>query len=514
MMLEWIRRMCRHLPIVFLFLTAPLFAAGDLDKLIAGLDHPLWSARRDAAEGLADAGPAGRDAIPRLIESLADVEPVVRRASAWALGAVGTGSEQAVQALVGALRDEDWVVRREAVRALQMLKTTATTTLPALRDALSTGTPATRKAAVEALAGLAPASKDALPELIEALGDADWRTQAAAARAIGNLGEEGRDGVTALAESLRNPDWRVAEPVVESLSRIGAPAIPVLIDGLQDAALPVRWGSARALGVMGKGAIDAVPALAAALEDEQIMVRWTAANALWSIGPGAGQATAALNAGLSDEQWIVRWSVARALGAIAGGDDPPGDETVSGLAMALRDEDSRVCEAAAFALEDIGMPAREALPALSDAVTGIGGTGSGACKVIDVGPAAQEVLFETGWTVRWAAVRALGVVGAESDHALPALTAALEDQEWQVRGVAALAVGQFGDEVTGETVTALINGLGDDYAPVRMAVASALGEIGIGARQAVPGLRNLQIDEDPQVRAAAEEAVSKISATQ
>jgi HEAT repeat protein len=47
-----------------------------------------------------------------------------------------------------------------------------------------------------------------------------------------------------------------------------------------------------------------------------------------------------------------------------------------------------------------------------------------------------------------------------------------------------------------------------------MAAASALGEIGIGARQAVPGLRNLQIDEDPRVRAAAEEAVSKISATQ
>ncbi|MCH8840081.1 MAG: HEAT repeat domain-containing protein, partial [Planctomycetes bacterium] len=134
--------------------------------------------------------------------------------------------------------------------------------LPALREALSSDSPATRKAAAEALAGLAPASRDALPELMEALSDADWQTQAAAARAIGNLGEEGRDGVTALAESLRNPDWRVAEPVVESLSRIGAAAIPVLIDGLQDPALPVRWGSARALGVMGKGAIDAVPALA------------------------------------------------------------------------------------------------------------------------------------------------------------------------------------------------------------------------------------------------------------
>ena len=112
MILILFRKMRRQLPIVLLFLAAPLLAAGDLDKLIAGLDHPLWTARRDAAERLADTGPAGRDAIPRLVESLADVEPVVRRASARALGAVGAGSEQAVQALVGALRDEDWVVRR------------------------------------------------------------------------------------------------------------------------------------------------------------------------------------------------------------------------------------------------------------------------------------------------------------------------------------------------------------------------------------------------------------------
>jgi HEAT repeat protein len=289
------------------------------------------------------------------------------------------------------------------------------------------------------------------------LHDKNWQTQAAAARAIGQLGEDGRDGVPELAVSLRNKDWRVAEPVVESLSRIGVPAIPVLIDGLQDPALPVRWGSARALGAIGADAADAAPALADALDDDQVMVRWAAANALWAIGPGANQATEALNAGLSDEQWIVRWAAARALGGIVGDDKPPGDETVSALANALRDEDSRVCEAAAFALEDIGMPAREALPALGEAATGVGGTGSGACKVIDVGPAAH---------VRWAAVRALGVVGAGNRDALAALNAALQDEEWQVRGVAALALGQFGNDAPQETITALINGLSDDDAPV------------------------------------------------
>ena len=497
--------------LLLLVLAVPLLAAGNVDKLIAGLDHPPWSARRDAAERLAATGSDGREAVPRLVESLQDVQPEVRRASARALGAVGSGSEEAVSNLVEALRDEDWVVRREAALSLQALQTTATTVLPALRDALVDGSPAARKAAAQALAGLAPASRDALPELIESLHDEDWQTRAAAAHALGKLGEDGRDAVPALAIALRDPDWGVAEPVVESLSRIGAPAIPVLVDGLQDPALPVRWGSARALGAMGEDAIDAVPALATALQDEQIMVRWAAASALWAIGTGAQRATSALIAALSDVHWIVRWSAARALGAIGVGDAPPGEESVSALAQALRDEDSRVCEGAAFSLEQIGVAAREAVSALGDAATGVGGTGSGACKVIDVGPTAQEVLFETGWTVRWAAVRALGVVGAGSNHALPPLTAALQDQQWQVRGVAALALGQFGNEIPEETVTVLIRQLSDDHAAVRMAVASALGEIGAAARQAVPGLRGLAEDEDAAVRAAAEAAVLKLS---
>ncbi len=499
------------MPMMLFFLVTPLDAAVDLDRLIAGLDHPLWTARRDAAERLAASGPAGRDAVPQLLESLEDVQPEVRRASARTLAAVGTGSEEAIHGLVAALRDEDWVVRHEAVRSLQVLQATA---IRALGDALSSESPETRQAAAEALAGLAPASRDVLPELIETLHDTNWQTQAAAARAIGQLGEDGRDGVPELAVSLRSKDWRVAEPVVESLSRIGVPAIPVLIDGLQDPALPVRWGSARALGAIGADAADAAPALANALSDDQVMVRWSAANALWAIGPGAHQATAALNAGLSDEQWIVRWAAARALGGIVGDDKPPGDETVSALANALRDEDSRVCEAAAFALEDIGMPAREALPALGEAATGIGGTGSGACKVIDVGPAAQEILLDTGWTVRWAAVRALSVVGAGNRDALAPLNAALDDEEWQVRGVAALALGQFGNDAPEDTITALVNGLGDEAAPVRMAAASALGDIGTGASHALADLRNLQEDEDARVRAAAEEAVFKLSGRQ
>ena len=97
--------------------------------------------------------------------------------------------------------------------------------------------------------------------------------------------------------------------------------------------------------------------------------------------------------------------------------------------------------------------------------------------------------MQTGWTVRWAAVRALGVVGKGHQDALPALTEALLDEEWQVRGVAALAIGQFGSATTSAAMSALTEKLQDENAAVRKAAAIALGEIGAQARLSIVSLR-------------------------
>ncbi|MEE8529021.1 MAG: hypothetical protein V3S70_10685 [Gammaproteobacteria bacterium] len=51
--------------LVLLVLAVPLLTKGNADKLIAGLDHLLWSARRVAAERLADTGIEGHEAVPR-----------------------------------------------------------------------------------------------------------------------------------------------------------------------------------------------------------------------------------------------------------------------------------------------------------------------------------------------------------------------------------------------------------------------------------------------------------------
>jgi HEAT repeat protein len=217
--------------------------------------------------------------------------------------------------------------------------------------------------------------------------------------------------------------------------------------------------------------VAAVPALATVLDDESLTARWAAAKSLWAIGLDAAVAVPALVAVLSnDTSWVVRWSAARALGAIA----PEADlgPTVSALAGALRDRDSRVCEAAAFALEAIGTRASESIPALARAATGAGESGNEAvCQVIDVGPTAEQLLMNNGWTVRWAAVRALAVVGANRDSVLEPLTVAMQDEQWQVRGVAVLAIGQFDDLDSPSTLAAIQRALDDENPAVRTVAA-------------------------------------------
>jgi len=119
--------------------------------------------------------------------------------------------------------------------------------------------------------------------------------------------------------------------------------------------------------------------------------------------------------------------------------------------------------------------------------------------------------MESGWTVRWASVRALGVVGLGRISALPPLLQALQDEQWQVRGVAALAVGQFGIRATPAAVAAVADALQDEQAPVRKAATMALGEIGPPARTVITALQAVTDDDDEAVREAAAVAIANVS---
>jgi ABC-type multidrug transport system fused ATPase/permease subunit len=100
----------------------------------------------------------------------------------------------------------------------------------------------------------------------------------------------------------------VRRAAAEALEKIGPPAVPALIQALQDEYGWVREAAAKALEEIGP---PAVPALIQALQNEKWWVRHAAAWALGQIGDR--QATLALTQALRDEKEEVRWAAAEAL---------------------------------------------------------------------------------------------------------------------------------------------------------------------------------------------------------
>jgi HEAT repeat protein len=84
------------------------------------------------------------------------------------------------------------------------------------------------------------------------------------------------------------------ETAADALGRIGAPAVPALMEALQSSDVQVRVKAADVLGRMGPDANDAVPALIRLLDDPDERVRKTATRALGRIGPSAKAAVPVL----------------------------------------------------------------------------------------------------------------------------------------------------------------------------------------------------------------------------
>ncbi len=89
-------------------------------------------------------------------------------------------------------------------------------------------------------------------------------------------------------------DWSMPETAADALSRIGAAAVPGLVDALRSTDSEMRRRAVTTLGRIGPDAAGAVPALVALLNDPDPRVSLAAARALGQIGPHAAPAVPAL----------------------------------------------------------------------------------------------------------------------------------------------------------------------------------------------------------------------------
>jgi HEAT repeat protein len=192
-----------------------------------------------------------------------------------------------------------------------------------------------------------------------------------------------------------------------------------------------------------------------------------------------------------DEDPEVRKRAFHVLEEFGGGFAGPG--VVPGLVALLKDQNA-----------EIRLTAIKALESIESRVETFRATGF-----------EQEAIVRAAWTealrdrdpaVREEAAKSLGNdhrrYGAKTKTSVPALIAALADEQAKVRAAAAGALAQMGPDAN--TATAALTGLlNDKEAGVRAAAAGALGQMGPDAKMLVPTFTALLDDKDAGVRVAA-----------
>ncbi len=349
---------------MLLFAAAEVRAQEPLEKRVAALIKQLEGSSGqefgEAFDALAALGPEGAAAAPLLIEAMA----VDNRGNALAvaLGKMGPAVEPLLRK---GLLDEREAVRTEIAYAFIVIdEAVVVNAIDDLRRALQASGPEATGWLAMSIGRLGEAGLPAVPEIIEAARHGGLSSGYVA----GALGDIGVGALPQVLAALQHQNAEVRSTVSMSLRKLAPKApdesIPPLIAALLDDSPKVRANAAYALGAVGNTVESAVPSLlgplVAALQDETPSVRGRAAFALGEIGSASASAVPSLLQLLDDRSFDVSRWVPEALAKIA----PEDPNVISGLAAMIESTDKWQPFMAIRALGSIGPLARDAVPAL------------------------------------------------------------------------------------------------------------------------------------------------------
>jgi HEAT repeat protein len=286
--------------------------------------------------------------------------------------------------------------------------------------------------------------------------------------------------------ALRDNDGIVTIEAAQALGMIGQPAVPPLIELLEDP--QYRILAATVLGDIGPSAVDAVPALTKVLEIPNEDARRAALLALAGIGPAAQPVAAGpLMELLGGPGGNARGGAAYALVRIGA------EEAVPELQRLVQEtNDRREQLAAAWALVMLQPDAEHSAQAV---------------------PILIEGLSDDWELVRKECALALAALGPRAAPASEKLTSLLKDADPLVRAEAAVALHHVGTEAQ-TLVPLMIKGLEDDSPHVRYASAYVLGLLGADAKPAVLQLQGMMNHHQEMDRILAAWALLKIAPTE
>jgi HEAT repeat protein len=228
---------------------------------------------------------------------------------------LSTPADPAVADLTRQLETGDDNARESAVYALGVLESRSVAAVPHMLEAVARAnqkSPAERErdipyianAAVMALMRIGP---PAVPQLIEGLGHRDALAQWVAASALEHIEPAPVEAAAALGRAIprafaTEDESLLSWPMVNALGRLGAAAVPALLDLLKSEQPGVPMAAMRLAEKLGPVAKSAVPALIAVLSQGNEYERESAIQALGSIGPDARAAVPLLERTLKEDR--------------------------------------------------------------------------------------------------------------------------------------------------------------------------------------------------------------------
>lgn len=527
------------------------------------LTHTNPAVRANAAEMLSQFERLPEEAIPFLIQGLADEDSFIRGASATALIPFGVKAAAAVPALVAALKKTQ-LADLQKPDAIELAPTKA---LAAIGEAavaptaklLTDSAPLNRYQAVYVLGEIGPAARSTVPALEKLLNDPAPEVILEAARSIAVIqGETSK--ITALMKfAFGHAEAATRQYALQTTLRmgdVGRELAPLALPLLNDATPEVRRAAITYVGTLDANtAKPAIAALARQLrEDGEESVRKEIAEVLGELGSVAAPAAQALGqAAASDMAPPVRTAALLALADIgpagkAGLDglialvqqaaldedtrakavavlpklDPTSTSAIAAAVTATRNKSAMVREAAALALAEFTPPTPEAIARLGEMVRSDSSFANRAAAlraIAKLGPLAQTVkpavaasLTEKSGNIQlWAKV-ALARIENIPAQALATVRTGLASRSPGERQAAIEALPLLG-EPSPEDVQQVAAALKDSQTFFRLIAARTLMQFGTAARPAAGALAGiLKRDEDGEVRAAAARALGAIGA--
>jgi len=472
-----------------------------LNALVKSLDDE--NTRMSAVYAVDMIGPDAKDAVPKLVKIIGEVDGMDRAAVISALGDIGPAAKQAVPALINALNDDFHYVRDNAISALAKIDPNPELA-PYFIDALGAKEWGIRRSAAYALGVIGPASNRAILALIKLLDD--YNTRENAIYALSEIAVKPAD-IDVIISLLSDPNWMVREAAAKTLGAIGPAAknsVGALVQALKDGDYHVQGASTSAIGDIGPAAKDAVPALLELLNSGDNNKAYFTIEPLGKIGSASKDAVPVLIRILKGEsiEAYIRSSAAKALGGIG-----PEPGVADALIEAIHDKEQQVREAAIKALGNIGTePGVE--DALLEALSGIDSTSQHlACEALSKthpSPKAVDALIEVlkdDWSyLGTIAAIGIGRAGEFKPEAVAALNRAVELNEIQraqgIRLVDRFIVAtDYAFFMLGadreKHLEGLIRGLHSDDSECREIAAQCLDYIGHDASPALADLKTL-----------------------